>query len=83
MAGVLASLFLTTYQGPGVIYPLPPDSSPLNDSMSMPEDSMSMLELDQATEVVWGAILGKEGADVVVARILDGVPVILSGPLCI
>ena len=48
-------------EGPGAIYPLPTDSSPLNDSMSMPEDSMSMLELNQATEMVWGAILGKKG----------------------
>ena len=37
--------------------------------------------LDPVTEVVWGSILGTEKKDATVARILDGVPVLLSGVL--
>ena len=37
--------------------------------------------LDPVTEVVWGSILGTEQSDPTVARILDGVPVLLSGVL--
>lgn len=35
--------------------------------------------LDPVTEVVWGSILGTEQKDATVARILDEVPVLLSG----
>ena len=35
--------------------------------------------LDPVTEMVWGSILGTEQSDPTVARILDGVPVLLSG----
>ena len=35
--------------------------------------------LDPVTEMVWGSILGTEKKDPTVARILDGVPVLLSG----
>ena len=35
--------------------------------------------LDPVTEVVWGSILGTEKKDPVVARLLDGVPVLISG----
>ena len=37
--------------------------------------------LDPVTEVVWASILGTEKKDPTVARILDGVPVLLSGVL--
>ena len=37
--------------------------------------------LNPVTEVVWGSILGTEKKDATVARILDGVPVLLSGVL--
>ena len=39
--------------------------------------------LDPVTEVVWGSILGTEQSDATVARILDGVPVLLSGVLSV
>ena len=35
--------------------------------------------LDPVTEMVWGSILGTNEKDAVVARILDGVPVLVSG----
>ena len=35
--------------------------------------------LDPVTEVVWASILGTEQKDPVVARLLDGVPVLISG----
>ena len=37
--------------------------------------------LNPVTEVVWGSILGTEKKDATVARLLDGVPVLLSGVL--
>ena len=37
--------------------------------------------LDPVTEMVWGSILGTEKKDATVARLLDGVPVLLSGVL--
>ena len=37
--------------------------------------------LAPVTEVVWGSILGTEKKDATVARLLDGVPVLLSGVL--
>ena len=37
--------------------------------------------LNPVTEVVWGSILGTEKKDAMVARLLDGVPVLLSGVL--
>ena len=37
--------------------------------------------LDPVTEVVWASILGTEKKDATVARLLDGVPVLLSGVL--
>ena len=39
--------------------------------------------LDPVTEMVWGSILGTEKKDPTVARLLDGVPVLLSGVLSI
>ena len=39
--------------------------------------------LNPVTEVVWGSILGTEKKDPTVARLLDGVPVLLSGVLSI
>ena len=39
--------------------------------------------LDPVTEIVWGSILGTEQSDPTVARILDGVPVLLSGVLSV
>ena len=37
--------------------------------------------LNPVTEVVWGSILGTDKKDATVARLLDGVPVLLSGVL--
>ena len=39
--------------------------------------------LGPVTEVVWGSILGTEQSDATVARLLDGVPVLLSGVLSV
>ena len=46
---------------------------------AVPRPSLDLTDLEQATEVVWGSILGTEPSDPVVARLLADVPVLMSG----
>ena len=61
------------------------ENIPLPEPLPGPQDILGTLPilepstLDGATQMVWDAILEKERADLTVARILSGVPVILSG----
>ena len=46
---------------------------------ALPRPSLDRTDLEQATEVVWGSMLGTEPSDPVVARLLADVPVLMSG----
>ena len=55
-----------------------PELFPGTDGTLVPKQS---LNLDYATDIVWGSILGNEKADIVLERVLDDVPVLISGVL--
>ena len=46
---------------------------------ALPRPALDLTDLEQATEVVWGSILGTEPSDPVVAQLLADVPVLMSG----
>ena len=46
---------------------------------ALPRPSLDLTDLEQATEVVWGSILGTEPSDPVVSGLLADVPVLMSG----
>ena len=56
-----------------------PDLLPGPSGSALPRPALDLTDLEQATVVVWGSILGTEPSDPVVARLLADVPVLMSG----